>query len=60
MLQTQYTNGCLQKRNRYLVDNADIVLAVWNGTPGGTEYTVSYAKKKEKTLVIINPDEPAE
>jgi len=60
MLQTQYTNGCLQKRNRYLVDNADIVLAVWNGTSGGTAYTVSYAQKKGKTLVIINPDEPAE
>ncbi len=60
MLQTQYTRGCLQKRNRYLVDNADIVLAVWNGTSGGTAYTVSYAQKKGKTLVIINPDEPAE
>lgn len=60
LLQTQYTNGCLQKRNRYLVDNADIVLAVWNGASGGTEYTVNYANKKEKLLIIINPDQPTE
>ncbi len=32
MLQRQYTPDCLRKRNQYMVDHADIVLAVWNGT----------------------------
>ena len=29
MLQRQYTPDCLQKRNKYMVDHADIVLTVW-------------------------------
>ena len=37
MLQRQYTPDCLRKRNRYMVDHADIVLAVWNGGPSGTD-----------------------
>lgn len=27
-----YHRGCMQKRNRYMVDKSDIVLAVWNGS----------------------------
>lgn len=57
VLQDNYSRGCLQKRNRYLVDNADIVLAVWNGTKGGTEYTIKYARKLNKKLIIINVDQ---
>ena len=57
MLQTHYSGGCLHRRNRYLVDSADVVLAVWNGADGGTAYTVEYAKKQEKELIVINPDE---
>ena len=40
MLQRQYTPDCLRKRNQYMVDHADIVLAVWNGSPSGTGQTV--------------------
>ena len=29
VLQRQYTPDCLQKRNKYMVDHADIVLTVW-------------------------------
>ena len=33
----------------YMVDNSDLVLAFWNGKEsGGTYYTLSYAKKKDK------------
>lgn len=50
-----YTKGCMMKRNRYLVDNADYILAVYDGQKGGTMYTVKYAKEKKKTILIINP-----
>lgn len=34
------------KRNRYLVDNCDLLVAVYDGKPGGgTAYTVDYARK---------------
>ena len=33
MLQREYTSDCMDKRNRYMVDHADYILAVWNGCP---------------------------
>lgn len=55
MLQTHYTPDCMQKRNRYMVDQSDIILAVWNGRPSGTGYTVRYARNTEKSIIIIDP-----
>ena len=56
MLQRQYTPDCLRKRNRYMVAHADIVLAVWNGSPSGTGQTVWYARETGKPVWIIRPD----
>ena len=56
MLQRQYTPDCLRKRNQYMVDHADIVLAVWNGSPSGTGQTVWYARETVKPVWIIRPD----
>ena len=50
----QYFKGCMQKRNRYMVDKSDLVLAVWNGEErGGTWDTISYARKKGKPIRYI-------
>ena len=56
MLQRQYTPDCLRKRNQYMVDRADIVLAVWNGSPSGTGQTVWYARETGKLVWILRPD----
>ena len=56
MLQRAYTNDCMQKRNRYMVDSSRIVLAVWGGKPGGTGSTVNYARQLGRTIVCINPE----
>ena len=56
LLQTHYTPDCMQKRNEYMVDKADYVIAVWNGTGSGTGNTVQYAQKKGKEVIIINPN----
>ena len=55
MLQTHYSSGCFQRRNRYMVDQADIVLAVWDGQPSGTGSTVKYALSKGKQVIRIDP-----
>lgn len=55
MLQKQYTPDCMQKRNRYMVDRADVLLAVWDGTPSGTGSTIQYAKTQGKTVWILSP-----
>lgn len=44
-----------QKRNEWMVDQADMVVAVWDGTSGGTANCVKYAQKKGKRIWRINP-----
>lgn len=52
-----YTSSCMFKRNRWLIDHAGFVLAVYNGNQkGGTAYTVRYAFEKNRAVTIINPD----
>lgn len=55
LLQQNYTSDCMQKRNEYMVDNSDYVIAVWNGKPSGTENTVKYANKKNKVVLLVDP-----
>lgn len=56
MLQTHYTSDCMMKRNKYMVDNSDVVIAVWNGEKSGTGNTVDYAMKSGKKVIIIDPN----
>lgn len=53
VLHEYYSYICMKDRDKYMVDNSDIVLAVWNGTPGGTAFTVSYARETGKEIIII-------
>jgi uncharacterized phage-like protein YoqJ len=43
---------CLQTRNEAMVDNADYILSVYDGTAGGTANCIKYAKEKG----VIGPD----
>ena len=57
ILSEQYSSTCMLKRNEYMVDKSDLVLAYWNGEEsGGTWYTVNYAKQKHKDLIINRLD----
>ena len=52
----EYARGCMLQRNRWMVDRAQCVLAVYNGDPkGGTAYTVQYALKKGRPVTAIDP-----
>ena len=55
LLQQKYSSDCMQKRNEYMVDSSDYVIAVWNGKPSGTGNTVKSAKKKNKVVLLVNP-----
>jgi uncharacterized phage-like protein YoqJ len=56
-LQTRYTKTCMFERNRYLVDHADVILAVYDGgAKGGTADPVKYAFEKQRCIIIIDPD----
>lgn len=43
------------KRNRYMVDKADVVVCAYDGQSGGTAYTVKYALDNDKIVIQINP-----
>lgn len=43
------------KRNRYMVDKADVVVCAFDGQSGGTAYTVDYAIKHDKIVIQISP-----
>lgn len=52
-----YSNKAMQIRNEYIVDNCDVLIAVWNGIKeGGTWNTVNYAREKNKNIVYIHPE----
>jgi len=50
----EYHPAKMMIRNRYMVNNSDIVIAVWNGSKGGTANCVNYAKKQGKEWVIVS------
>ena len=51
-----YYPAKMQKRNQYMVNSSDIVIAVWSGSKGGTGNCVNYAKMQKKEIIVINPD----
>lgn len=50
--EVEYKAYYLQKRNEYMVDRSDLILAYWNGTSGGTKNCVDYAKKLNKQVMV--------
>ena len=47
-----YSKDCYMRRNRYMVDQSQRVIAVYDGRPtGGTAATVRYAKGKDVRVV---------
>ena len=55
MLQSHYSPDCMDKRNRYMVDQADVLIVVWDGSPSGTGKTVRYAHQQGKSVTVIDP-----
>lgn len=57
LLSPVYTPFCMQNRNQYMVDKADLVLAIYNGaTSGGTFHTITYAQKTGKPIEYLRID----
>ena len=53
VLSQSYTPYCMQKRNQYMVDNSDIVIAYIRRDVGGAFKTFSYAKSKNKQIILL-------
>ncbi|MBR5534281.1 MAG: DUF1273 family protein [Ruminiclostridium sp.] len=57
VVQHSYSPGCMARRNRYMVDRANRLIAVYDGNPqGGTFQTLHYAMQKCLTIAIVDTD----
>lgn len=45
--------GAYQRRNEWMVDNSDGVVALWDGSSGGTSNCVRYAQRRDKLMVNL-------
>ncbi len=50
LVEHRYSDGCMLRRNRKMVEQCDLLLTVWDGTGGGTAGTVAYAKNLGKPV----------
>lgn len=57
-LADQYYNGCMQARNRYMVDHSHFCICYLTKPSGGTYYTVSYAEEKELEIYNLGRHKP--
>lgn len=48
-----YFNGCMQKRNKYMIDSSSLLIAIYNGSSGGTKQTIELAKNNQLTVKLV-------
>ena len=53
LVQQEYTRDCMMRRNRYMVDHADVLIAAYSGEPGGTMNTMLYAMRRGLDIIEI-------
>ena len=50
-----YNFKCLDERNRYMVDRADLLFAIFDGSPSGTANCVRYAHLNAVPVKVFSP-----
>ena len=55
--QDHYAPGCMQRRNRYMVDHSALVIAVYDGSAGGTRQTLEYAIRRGVPFLDLRTEE---
>ena len=46
LVEREYSEGCMLRRNRAMLDRADRLISVYSGGGGGTGQAVAYAKSR--------------
>lgn len=52
----EYHRDKLDQRNKFMVDQSSIVIAVWDGKPSGTGNCVRYAREMNRSIIYIDPN----
>lgn len=53
LVSERYTSSCMFRRDRYMVDHASLLIAAFDGSAGGTRYTVEYAMRRGLDIVDL-------
>ena len=53
VLTPSYRNGCMQERDKFMVDNCDVLVCFLRKRSGGTYYTVEYAEKQGIKIIKL-------
>jgi uncharacterized phage-like protein YoqJ len=53
MVSQSYSPTCMQRRDRYMVDHASLLIAMFDGCSGGTRYTMEYAMRRGLDVVDL-------
>lgn len=53
VLQTVYTSDCMMRRNRWMVERSSVLLACYDGRPGGTMNTILCAERSGLRVILI-------
>ena len=51
----EYHAGAMMARNAYMVNESSLLIAVYDGKPGGTQNTVRYAKERGLDIWLVPP-----
>lgn len=54
VLQVEYSADCMMKRNYYMVDKSSMLIACYDGKPGGTMKTILYAQRAGLDVIICD------
>ena len=54
MVSANYTAACMQRRDRYMVDHSALLIAAFDGTAGGTRYTMEYAMRRGLSVIDLS------
>ncbi|HIX89938.1 MAG TPA: DUF1273 domain-containing protein [Candidatus Agathobaculum pullicola] len=49
-----YTRGCMQRRNRFMVNHSAVCVAYCTRVTGGSAYTLQYARKSGLRILLLS------
>jgi len=53
IISPHFSMSCYQKRNMWMVDHSSLLIAAFNGEPGGTRNTIQYAQQTHVETIFI-------
>ncbi len=56
LLQKYYSADCFKNRNKYMIDNSQVLIAIWNKKNNHLSHAIRYANSKGKPVNIIDTE----